>query len=138
MLVAVEVESTYASRFASVPDAVAVVRNASAVPGEFWSTPVYSVWSPSSNPPLVALRTVTWTCADVTGLLAASRTRAVRMCAPSAAVAVFHETDHGDIVSSTPRFAPSRRNWTATAGPVVVAVTVAGPETVELSPGALT
>ena len=40
MFAAVEVESTYASRFASVPDAVAVVRNASAVPGEFWSTPV--------------------------------------------------------------------------------------------------
>src|SRR5947209_1860433 len=40
------------------------------------------------------------------------------MCAPSAVLAVFHETDHGDIVSSTPRFAPSRRNWTATAVPL--------------------
>ena len=58
----------------------------------------------------VLLETVTPTAAEVVVLPDASRARAVRTCDPLAIVVVSHDVVYGAVVSSAPRFAPSRRN----------------------------
>src|SRR5439155_27238 len=72
-------------------------------------------------------------------LPAASRARAVSVWIPFPAVVVFHATEYGALVSSAPRAAPSRKNWTP-ATPTLseaVAVTATGPETVAPLAGAV-
>ena len=86
------------------------------------------------------LATVTVTTADVVEFPAASRARALRPCEPSAAVALSQEVEYGAVVSSVPRFAPSRRNCTP-ATPTLseaLAVTVVVAETVAPAAGAVT
>jgi hypothetical protein len=76
--------------------------------------------------------TVTLTDAEVAVLPAASRATALRVWVPTEAVAVFHATEYGAVVSSAPRLAPSSRNWTP-ATPTLseaLAETVIVPETV--------
>src|SRR5258705_6099373 len=82
---------------------------------------------------VLPLDTVTVTAAEVVALPAASRARAVRLCAPSPAVVVFQAMEYGALVSSAPWAAPSTKNWTpatptlsaAFAAIVVVPLTVA-------------
>src|SRR5204863_326167 len=76
--------------------------------------------------------------ADVAGLPAASRARAVRACAPLAAVVVVHAIVYGAAVTSTPRFAPSRRNCTPATrvSSVAFAETLTVPDTVAPFDGA--
>src|SRR5207247_2198184 len=72
-------------------------------------------------------------------LPAASRARAVRVCDPLLVVVVSQLTTYGALVSSAPRAAPSRKNWTP-ATPTLseaVAVTDTGPETVAPLAGAV-
>src|SRR5882724_8653203 len=85
------------------------------------------------------LATVTVTAAAVAVLPAASRATAVSVCEPLLAVVVSQETAYGVAVASTPRLAPSRRNWTP-ATPTVsaaLAVTVMVPLTVAPVAGAV-
>src|SRR5437016_5603598 len=65
---------------------------------------------------------VTLTAGEVVALPAASRATAVRVWAPAAAVAVFHETEWGATVSSAPRLAPSSLNCTPTTPTLSVAL----------------
>src|SRR5882762_1180694 len=88
---------------------------------------------------VVSLNTVTVTAAAVAVLPAASRATAVSVCEPLFAVVVFQETAYGAVVSSTPRLAPSSRNWTP-ATPTLsdaLAVTVMVPLTVAPVAGAV-
>src|SRR5207248_1845094 len=84
--------------------------------------------------------TVTVTAAEVVLFPAPSRATAASWCAPLPAAAVFHETEYGAAVSSAPRFAPSRRNWTPTTPTLSEAFADTGtvPDTVALSAGAVT
>src|SRR5260221_10449981 len=78
------------------------------------------------------LETVTLTTDDVVRLPAASRATAVNVCVPFPTVVVFHDTEYGELVSSTPRLLPSTRNCTP-ATPTLsdaVALTVVVPDTV--------
>src|SRR5436190_388665 len=80
-----------------------------------------------------ALETVTVTPAEVVRLPAASRAVAVRVCEPLPVLAVFQETEYGEVVSSAPKAAPSSRNWTP-ATPTLseaVALTAVVPERAE-------
>src|SRR5437016_7212483 len=80
---------------------------------------------------MVSLYAVTVAAAAVAVLPAASRATAVNVCGPLVAVVVFHETVYGAVVTSRPRLAPSRRNWTP-ATPTLsdaFALTVMMPET---------
>ena len=88
---------------------------------------------------VVSFETVTVTAAAVVVLPAASRATAVSVCEPLLAVVVFHETVYGAVVSSAPRFAPSRRNWTPTTPTLsdALAVTVVVPVTVAPFAGAV-
>src|SRR5439155_16121785 len=76
-----------------------------------------------------AFTTVTLTAVEVAVLPAASRAKAVRVCAPALAVVVSQETEYGVAVSSAPRFTPSSLNCTPTTPTLSVAVaeTVTGP-----------
>ena len=56
------------------------------------------------------LLTVTETAEEVVAFPAASRATAVKECAPLLAVKVFQETEKGAVVSSAPKFTPSKRN----------------------------
>src|SRR5436309_539311 len=79
-----------------------------------------------------ALETVTVTPAEVVRLPAASRAVAVRVCEPLLVLAVFQETEYGEVVSSAPKAAPSSRNWTP-ATPTLseaLALTAVVPDTV--------
>ena len=80
----------------------------------------------------VPLATVTVTDAVCEVSPAVSRTRAVSVCPPLAAVAVFQLTVYGELVSSASRSTPSSWNRTpATATlSVAVAVTCTVPDTV--------
>ena len=75
---------------------------------------------------------MTLTPVEVAWLPAASRARAVSVCAPFVAPVVFHEMEYGDVVSSTPRATPSSKNCTPTTptASVALADTVMIPETV--------
>src|SRR6202035_2667952 len=87
---------------------------------------------------VVSLNTVTVTAAAVAVLPAASRATAVSVCEPLLALVVFHETEYGAVVCSTPKLAPSRRNCTP-ATPTLsdaLALTVTVPETVAPFAGA--
>src|SRR5439155_27233591 len=77
------------------------------------------------------LSTVTLTAAAVAVFPALSRATAVRVCAPSHAVVVSHETAYGAAVTSAPRFAPSSWNCTPTTPTLSVALggAVCGPGT---------
>src|SRR5882762_10632459 len=88
---------------------------------------------------VVSLNTVTVTAAAVAVLPAASRATAVSVCEPLLAVVVFHEIEYGAAVSSSPRFAPSRRNWTPTTPTLsdAFAVTVVVPLAVAPFAGAV-
>src|SRR5439155_24292340 len=70
------------------------------------------------------LSTVTLTAVEVAVLPAASRATAVKVCAPLVAVVVIHERVYGAEVSSTPRFTPSRLNWTPTMPTLSAALAV--------------
>src|SRR5437762_248908 len=85
------------------------------------------------------LETVTVTALEVVAFPAASRARAVRVWEPLLAVVVFHETAYGALVSSAPRLAPSRMNWTPATPTLSAAsaVTEMVPETVEPDAGAV-
>src|SRR6267378_1828328 len=89
---------------------------------------------------VVSFETVTVTAAAVAVLPAASRATAVSVCEPLLAVVVSQETAYGGaVVSSTPRLAPSSRNWTP-ATPTLsdaLAVTVMVPLTVAPVAGAV-
>src|SRR6267378_4924082 len=88
---------------------------------------------------VVSFETVTVTAAAVAVLPAASRATAVSVCAPLLAVVVSQGTAYGAVVSSRPRLAPSRRNWTP-ATPTLsdaLAVTVVVPLTVAPVAGAV-
>jgi hypothetical protein len=76
--------------------------------------------------------TVTLTEDEVPVLFAASRATALRVWVPTEAVAVFHATEYGAVVSSAPRLAPSSRNWTPVTPTLseALAETVIVPETV--------
>src|SRR5206468_1467806 len=89
---------------------------------------------------VVSLKTVTVTEVAVVVLPAASRAMAVSVCDALLVVFVSHATAYGAVVSSAPRFAPSRRNCTPTtptssdaSAPMVVV-----PDTVALFAGAVT
>ena len=86
------------------------------------------------------LLTVTLTGVDVVWLPARSRARAVRAWLPLVAVVVFQETEYGALVSSLPRAAPSRRNWTPTTPTLSLALALTGTvaETVDPPAGAVT
>jgi hypothetical protein len=57
--------------------------------------------------------TETVRASDAVALPAVSYATAERVCVPSAAAAVSHDTAYGAVVSLAPRSAPSRRNCTA-------------------------
>src|SRR6202023_3145933 len=89
---------------------------------------------------VVSFATVTVTAAAVAVLPAASRATAVNVCEPLLTVVVFHETEYGAVVCSTPKLAPSRRNCTP-ATPTLseaLVLTVTVPETVAPFAGAVT
>ena len=73
-------------------------------------------------------------------LPAASRAIARRAWAPLVAVAVFQLTEYGALVSSAPRLAPSRVNWTPATPMLSAASALTGvvPERVAPAAGALT
>src|SRR5437867_1051927 len=76
--------------------------------------------------------TVTVATAEVVRLPAASRAVAERVWLPFATVAVFHETEYGEAVSSAPSPTPSSKNCTPTTpmSSDAFAETVIEPETV--------
>src|SRR6266850_4262761 len=78
-------------------------------------------WGDSRTLPLA---TVTPTGAEVVALPAASRATAVRICGPSERVVESQLTVYGAAVSSAPRTAPSRRNWTPATPTLSVALAV--------------
>jgi hypothetical protein len=87
-----------------------------------------------------ALFTVTVTDAEVNVSPSnPSRATAVRVCEPLAAVAVFHETEYGALVSAAPRLAPSSLNWTlpTVRAPTILtlALTATVPATVDPEAG---
>src|SRR5438552_966256 len=86
-----------------------------------------------------AFTTVTLTAAEVAVLPAASRAKAVRVCAPALAVVVSQETEDGAAVSSAPKLAPSSLNCTPTTPTLSVALaeTVTVPVTVAPAAGAV-
>src|SRR2546422_543879 len=87
----------------------------------------------------VLFATVTVTATAVVVLPAASRATAVSACDALLAVVVSHASAYGAIVSSTPTFAPSRRNWTPTTPMLsdALALIVVVPETVAPFAGAV-
>ena len=126
--------------------------------GSFWSVavfpcPVTSVTvvprfslkpQPASSPAGgggAVLDTVTVTeLLEVPVLPAASRARACSVCKPFDTDVVSHVMEYGAVVSSAPRLAPSRRNWTPATPTLSVAVaeTVTFPETTDPAAGAVT
>src|SRR2546426_1044200 len=88
---------------------------------------------------VVSLNTVTVTVAAVAVLPAASRATAVSVCDALLAAVVSHASAYGAVVSSTPTFAPSRRNWTPTTPTLsdALALIVVVPETVAPFAGAV-
>ena len=83
----------------------------------------------TAAPPLITivpvgawLSTVTLTTVATPVLPAASRARADSVCGPLLAVVVFQLMEYGEVVSSAPRVAPSRRNCTPTTPTLSVAV----------------
>src|SRR3989441_8483447 len=88
---------------------------------------------------VVSFATVTLTAAAVAVFPAASRATAVKLCAPFAAKVVFHETEKGAVVTSTPKLAPSSLNCTATTPTLSAALaeTVTEPATVAPPAGAV-
>ena len=60
----------------------------------------------------LVLATLTAIAADSAVLPAASRARAVKVCAPFGAVRVSHDSPYGAAVSSAPVLTPSTRNCT--------------------------
>src|SRR2546428_9293657 len=58
-----------------------------------------------------ALLTLTVTATAVPVFPAASRARAESVCVPFAGVVVCHESEYGGDAASTPRAAPSDRDW---------------------------
>src|SRR3989442_2222692 len=87
----------------------------------------------------VLFATVTVTATAVVVLPAASRATAVSACDALLAVVVSHASAYGAVVSSTPTFAPSRRNWTPTTPTLsdALALIVVVPETVAPLAGAV-
>src|SRR5438874_6587001 len=86
------------------------------------------------------LLVVTATAALVVWFPAASRATAVIWCDPLAAVVLSQVMANGAVVSSAPRFAPSKRNWTPTTPTLSDALadtTTAGPDTVDPPAGAV-
>jgi hypothetical protein len=77
--------------------------------------------------------TVTVTAADVAVLPAASRARAVSVCAPFTVAVVSQLIEYGGVMSSAPSGAPSRKNCTPAIPPSSDAVAVAPtvPKTVD-------
>ena len=65
------------------------------------------------------LATFTVTGADTVVLPAASRARAVSVCAPFGTARVSHARPYGAVVSSAPVATPSTRNWTPRDADVV-------------------
>jgi hypothetical protein len=61
---------------------------------------------------VVSLNTVTVTGSEVQLRPSRSRATAVSVCDPLLAVLVFHCTEYGGAVSSTPTLTPSTLNWT--------------------------
>src|SRR6266403_770592 len=88
---------------------------------------------------VVSLETVTVIGEAVVVLPAASRATAVSVCDALLAVVVSHAIAYGAVVSSTPTFAPSRRNWTPTTPTLsdALALIVVVPETVAPFAGAV-
>ena len=89
----------------------------------------------------VWLETVTVTeLLEVPRLPAVSRARAWRVCTPFDAVVVSHVIEYGAAVSSAPRLAPSKRNWTPATPTLSLALadTVTVPETTDPAAGAVT
>src|SRR2546426_887177 len=86
---------------------------------------------------VVSLSTVPVTAAAVAVLPAASRATAVNVCDALLAVVVSHAIAYGAVVSSTPRLAPSSRNWTPTTPTLsdALALIVVVPETDRTSAG---
>src|SRR5688500_2780171 len=85
----------------------------------------------------MALDTVTVIGAEVVVLPAASRARAVSVCAPLLEVLVFQATSYGAVVSSPPTWVPSTKNLTPdtlTLSDAVAAI-VTPPESVAPSAG---
>src|SRR5262245_29705874 len=79
------------------------------------AVPVPSLKPRASTRPFgAALDTVTVTPPEVDWLPAASRARAVIVCAPLVAPVVFHEREYGVVRSSAPRTTPSNKNCTPT------------------------
>src|SRR6267142_2207930 len=88
----------------------------------------------------VVLATVTATADDTVWLPTPSRARAVRLCDPFAALKVFQGAANGAVVTSVPRGAPSRKNWTPATTPELSdasAVTLTVPVRVAAGAGAL-
>jgi len=85
------------------------------------------------------LATVTVTLAEAPVLPDASRATADSVWAPLAAVVVSHVAVYGGVVTWTPRFAPSRMNWTPATPTLSVALaeTVTLPVTVAPARGAV-
>src|SRR5438094_1120134 len=86
-----------------------------------------------------ALSTVTLTTAEVAVFPAASRATAVRVWAPLVVVVLINETEYGTAVTSAPRLAPSRLNWTPPTPTlsVALAATVIVPTTEAPAMGAV-
>ena len=72
----------------------------------------------------LAFATFTGTGAESVELPAASRARAVKVCAPFATVRVSHAKAYGAAASSTPVFTPSTRNCTPTTPTLSIALAV--------------
>src|SRR5207253_1861605 len=86
-----------------------------------------------------SLNTVTVIAVAVVVLPAASRATAVNVCDALLAAVVSQASAYGAVVSSTPTFAPSRRNWTPTTPTLsdALALIVVVPETVAPPAGAV-
>src|SRR5207248_6191753 len=87
-----------------------------------------------------ALSTVTTMPAEVALLPAVSRATAVSVWAPPVAVALFQLTDHGALVTSAPRLAPSSLSCTPATSTlsVAMAATLSTPDTVAPAGGEVT
>src|SRR5262249_18496592 len=110
---------------------------------EFPDTSAVLVPAPSSNPQAptspVELLTVTLVGDEVVVFPAASRARAVKVCAPLVVDVVAHEIVYGAIESSAPSGMPSSRNWTPATPTLSLAsaVTLTDAETVAPEAGAV-
>src|SRR6266704_730312 len=88
---------------------------------------------------VVSLNTVTVTELEVYWRPSRSLATAVKVCEPLLAAVVSHETEYGALVSSAPRLAPSRLNWTpaTTRDPTMLTLALTGtaPATVDPEAG---